>query len=206
MVLALLAQATPMAFFVFDVRTAQPGKLPDGWRMKVNHGTPEVAVLNDSPGHVLRLKSQKSSFALERSVDLDIAQYPWLTWNWKVTELPIGGDFRRISTDDQAAQLLVLFSDRRVLTYLWDTTAPKDTMQSASSVPLVRIYAVVCQSGHANLNQWMSERRNLANDYAKAYGRAPSRVKGLRLQINSQHTGTSAESYFGDVAFRSALQ
>ena len=32
------------------------------------------------------------------------------------------------------------------------------------------------------------------------------RVKGLRLQINSQHTGTVAESYFGEVAFRSAPQ
>jgi hypothetical protein len=31
-------------------------------------------------------------------------------------------------------------------------------------------------------------------------------VKGLRIQINSQHTGTMAESYFGDVAFRSTPQ
>jgi len=28
----------------------------------------------------------------------------------------------------------------------------------------------------------------------------------LRIQINSQHTGTVAESYFGDVTFRSTLQ
>jgi hypothetical protein len=30
-------------------------------------------------------------------------------------------------------------------------------------------------------------------------------VTGLRIQINSQHTGTDAESYFGQVAFRSTL-
>jgi hypothetical protein len=28
----------------------------------------------------------------------------------------------------------------------------------------------------------------------------------LRLQINSQHTGTVAESYFGEVAFRSTQE
>jgi hypothetical protein len=28
----------------------------------------------------------------------------------------------------------------------------------------------------------------------------------LRIQINSQHTGSVAESYFGDVAFRSTPQ
>ena len=38
------------------------------------------------------------------------------------------------------------------------------------------------------------------------YGKPAPHVKGLRLQINSQHTGSAAESYFGEVEFRSAPQ
>jgi hypothetical protein len=64
----------------------------------------------------------------------------------------------------------------------------------------------VCESGAAEANKWIAENHNLAADYERAYGRSAPRVKGLRLQINSQHTGTIAESYFGEVAFRSALQ
>jgi hypothetical protein len=79
-------------------------------------------------------------------------------------------------------------------------------MQNASNIPLVRIFAVVCQSGATDMNKWITESRNVAADYARAYGRIAPRVKGLRLQINSQHTGTTAESYFGEVAFRSTLQ
>lgn len=56
-----------------------------------------------------------------------------------------------------------------------------------------------------DLNRWLAESRNVAADYLRAYGKAAPRVKGLRIQINSQHTGTVAESYFGDVTFRSAL-
>ena len=67
-------------------------------------------------------------------------------------------------------------------------------MQSASNIPLVRIFAVVCQSGTADMNKWIAESRNVAADYERAYGRPAPRVKGLRLQINSQHTGTVAES------------
>jgi hypothetical protein len=100
----------------------------------------------------------------------------------------------------------VAFTDRRVLTYLWDSTAPKDTMQSASSIPLVHIFAIVCRSGAAELNQWLNESRNVAEDYQRAYGRRAPRVKGLRLQINSQHTGTVAESWFAQVAFRNSPQ
>ena len=134
---------------------------------------------------------------------MDVQEYPYLSWRWKVAKLPAGGDFRSPATDDQAAQVLVAFQDRRVLTYIWDTTAPKGTMLNGTSIPLVHIFAVVCQSGPEQLNRWLSESRNLAQDYDRAYGRKTPHVKGIRLQINSQHTGTSAESQFAEVTFRS---
>jgi hypothetical protein len=203
--LALAGRGAALMFLVFDTRLARPGRLPDGWRIRVTRGTPDVQVINDAQGSVLHLKSRSSSFGLERGVDIDPAEYPFLTWTWKVSELPRGGDFRRARTDDQAAQVLIAFEDRRVITYLWDSTAPKDTMQSASSIPFVHIFAIVCRSGPAETNQWLPETRNIVQDYQRAYGRRPvPRVKGIRLQINAQHTGTSAESYFGDVAFRSS--
>jgi len=55
------------------------------------------------------------------------------------------------------------------------------------------------------MNRWVEENRNVAADYEQAFGRPAPRIKGLRLQINPQHTGTDAESYFGQVAFRSRL-
>ena len=200
----LASNVPPLAFFVFDTRAARAGRLPEEWRIKVNRGTPEVRVIDDTQGAVIQLKSRRLSFALERAVDIDPERLPYLTWRWKVARLPSGGDFRQATTDDQAAQILVAFTDRRILSYLWDSTAPKDTMQSATSIPLLHIFAVVCRSGPAELNQWLSESRNLSDDYQKAYGRRPPRLKGIRLQINTQHTGSSAESYFGDVAFRNA--
>jgi len=123
-----------------------------------------------------------------------------------VTGLPTGGDFRHAATDDQAAQVMVAFADRRVLTYIWDSSAPKGTMQLASSLPLVHIYAVVCESGATEANRWVPEMRDVAADYERAFGKAAPHVKGLRLQINSQHTGTTAESYFGEVIFRNQPQ
>ena len=194
-----------MAFIVLNTAQWGSGRLPMDWQIKMNHGKPDISVCNEAES-CLHLKSVKSSFALEHSVDVDPSQMPFLTWRWKVAQLPGGGDFRHASSDDQAAQVLVGFSDKRILTYIWDSSAPKGTMQSASNIPLVHIYAVVCQSGAAEANKWIAESRNIAADYERAYGKPAPRVKGLRLQINSQHTGTVAESYFGEVAFRSTLQ
>lgn len=191
-----------MALIALDTASLTSGRLPVDWQIKVTHGKPDVAACADAAGPCLHLKSVKSSFALERSVDVDPSQMPYLGWRWKVAELPRGGDFRHALTDDQAAQVMVAFSDRKVVSYIWDSTAPKGDEESAGFIPMVHVFDVVCESGAAGLNQWVSENRNLEADYQHAYGKPAPHVKGLRLQINSQHTGTTAESYFGEVAFR----
>jgi len=182
------------------------GKIPYDWQIKVNHGRPDVSVCQDGDTPCLHLRSAKASFALERGVNVNPAELPYLAWRWKVTQLPDGGDFRRASTDDQAAQVMVAFADRRIVSYIWDTSAPKGTFLSASSIPLVHVYSLVCQSGAAEMNRWVAESRNVAADYQRAYGKPAPEIKGLRIQINSQHTGSTAESYFGEVAFRSMPQ
>ena len=195
-----------MAFTVLDTASWSAGRFPNDWKVTVNHGRPEISVCDTGDGCCLHLKSSKASFALERSVDVDPSQMPYLTWRWKVTSLPPAGDFRRASTDDQAAQVLVAFSDRKVVSYIWDSTAPKGAAQATGFIPLVHVFALVCESGASRLNQWVSETQNLAADYQRAYGKPAPHVKGVRIQINSQHTGATAESYFGEVAFRSVAQ
>jgi hypothetical protein len=197
------ASSSPLALTVLNTASWDAGHPPQDWQIKVNRGRPEFGVCQDKSGPCLHLKSVGASFGLERKVDIVPAQMPYLTWRWKVTQLPAGGDFRRSTTDDQAAQVLVAFDDNRVITYIWDSSAPKGTAQPARSFPFLHIFAVVCESGAADANRWVAESRNVAADYQHAYGRSAPRVKGLRLQINSQHTGTVAESYFGEVAFRS---
>ncbi|HXB69365.1 MAG TPA: DUF3047 domain-containing protein [Candidatus Acidoferrales bacterium] len=199
------ARTSQLAFIVLNTANWGAGRLPSDWQIKVNHGKPEISVCGQSDS-CLHLKCVRSSFALEHSVDVDPSQMPFLTWRWNVAQLPAGGDFRHMSTDDQAAQVLVGFADRRILSYIWDTSAPKGSEQSASNLPLLHVFAVVCESGVSQTNHWLGESRNVAADYQRAYGKPAPRVKGLRIQINSQHTGTTAESYFGEVAFRNVPQ
>jgi hypothetical protein len=206
LLLVLHVFASPLAMVVLNTAVSGADRLPPGWQIKVTRGKPDVSVCKDNDIACLHLKSVKASFGLEKSVDVDPSQMPFLTWRWKVTQLPPSGDFRRAGTDDQAAQVLIAFADHRVLSYIWDSNAPKGTMENASWVPLVHVFAVVCESGATQANRWIAESRNLAADYERAYGKPAPHVRGVRIQINSQHTATVAESYFGEVAFRSAPQ
>ena len=47
------------------------------WQIKMNHGKPDISVCKETES-CLHLKSVRSSFALEHSVDVDPAQMPFL--------------------------------------------------------------------------------------------------------------------------------
>ncbi len=176
--------------------------VPPDWDLKVKSGKAEFLVSADDGLTALHLKSTDSSFSLQHGVNIDLKRYPVLAWKWKVTTLPKGGDFRKSGTDDQAAQLFIAFSARKSIVYIWDTTAPEGLEESTSPAPFLTVMVVVVRSGAAQAGKWLTETRNVYEDYKKLYGEEPPPVKGVRIQINSQHTGTFAESAFADVVFR----
>jgi hypothetical protein len=176
--------------------------VPKGWELKEKSGTADFSVIREGSGSMLALRSAGTSFSFQKEVNVDLKRYPLLTWTWMVAKLPKDGDFRKSRTDDQAAQLFVAFSRSRTIVYLWDTSAPHGLIADAPSPPFVSIKAVVVRSGPADMGKWLTETRNVYEDFRKLFGEEPPPVSGMRIQINSQHTGTSAESYFGDVAFQ----
>ena len=68
----------PPALVVLDTAKSSAGRFPDGWELKVNSGHPYVSTTKDGDAVVLHFKSVKSSFSLEKGVDVDTAVCP--TW------------------------------------------------------------------------------------------------------------------------------
>ena len=182
--------------------------VPEGWELKEKAGRAGLKVVEDDGVPAVRFQSTNASFSLQREVKANLGEYPILSWKWKVTQLPAGGDFRRSKTDDQAAQLFVAFNRRQTIVYMWDTTAPQGTIGDANAPPFMSIKVVVMRSAGGETGKWLTEHRNVYDDYRKFFGPTdkPPVVTGIRLQINSQHTKTRAESCFADVMFTKQMQ
>ena len=176
--------------------------VPAGWQLKEKSGKADLAVVKDEGTSAVRLRSAATSFSLQKEVHVDLKRFPVLTWKWKVTKLPAGGDFRKPDADDQAAQLFLAFSKTRAIVYIWDTSAPQGTMGNAAAPFFMSIKAVVVRSGRTGTGAWITETRNVYDDYRRLFREEPGEINGVRMQINSQYTGTSAESFFADVVFR----
>jgi hypothetical protein len=174
--------------------------VPKCWELSVNSGEAQLQLVQDDGQQALYMRSDQASFALQKKERIPLQETPWLVWQWKVTAIPRGGDFRRSATDDQAAQLIVAFSSSHFLTYIWDSTVPKGTLASAPAPLFKKLFALVVQSGTSGMGIWFTERRNLIEDYKKAYNEEAEALEGIRIQINSQHTSSQAESYWRAVS------
>lgn len=180
--------------------------VPPGWELKEFAGRAAVELVRADPGLAMRLRSAQASFALYRDVLVDLREFPFLAWQWKVARLPAAGDVREMSADDQAAQVYVIFprwptplANSEAIGYVWDSKAPVGTRLASTKAPNVRI--IVVESGTVRLGGWQRQERNVAEDYAALFGRQPPRVGQIALMIDANDTRGDAEAFFAEIAF-----
>ena len=178
--------------------------VPQAWELAEKSGHASLSLTNMDGLNAIVMRSADTSFSIQKQVKIDLEQYPILTWKWKVTKVPAGGDFRNAKLDDQAAQLFLALSKTKAIVYLWDTTAPQGLMAEASAPHPMKIKVVVLRSGPSQTGKWITETRNVYEDFKKLFGGGDKElvVSGMRIQINTQHTKTSAESSFADIVFK----
>jgi len=185
--------------------------VPVGWDLEIYENHHEIKLEPFKNGRLaIRLVSNESSFGLHKVIEVDLKEFPILTWWWKVDRLPEAGDARAKKTNDQAAQIYVIFPHplfkmrSPTLGYFWDSNAPVGTIVDGYS-PVTPNKNIVIRSGKQQLSQWVQERRNVAEDYARLFGKnSLPRVGRVAIWINTQHTKSSAQASFADLQFQRA--
>ena len=182
--------------------------VPGEWKGQ-SWGKPahDIEVVSDNGQPVLRLRSKGETSTISRDLKggVDLDETPILEWSWKVITLPTGGNACQKSTDDEAAQVYVAWLRSpeavrsRIIGYVWDSTAPPGTICKSQKTPTVTY--VVLRSGSDELGKWITERRNVVEDFRKIYGEAPDKPTAVSLSIDSDDTRSSAELFIGPTVF-----
>ena len=206
---------------------ARPGgPYPGDWRTlafsKFRKET-RYALVDDCGTTVLEARAEGSSSGLVVVVDIDARKYPWLTWRWKVAQLVPGANNTRRETEDAPARIEISFDgDSKKLTmgdrlwaaqvkalagidlpyatleYVWGEGAPKETVIENSWTARIRMLMV--ESGPERVGKWVTETRNVYEDYRRAFGEEPGRIIAVGVITDTDATGTKAEAYYGDIA------
>jgi hypothetical protein len=61
---------------------------------------------------------------------------------------------------------------------------------------------IVVESGSTKLKTWITEERNVYEDYKRVFGEEPPLISGVAIMTATDNTGESAEAYYGDMVFK----
>lgn len=184
-------------------------KYPADWDYKGTWRVPDAKmyVVKDpeTGANILKMESNKDCGTLlnyKLIGKLDLTKTPIMRWKWKVNKLPPGGDARDLEKDDQAIGLYVGYGRvfRKSVSYRWETETPIGAEGNATYARVVSVRWHCIRNKESPLGKWFVDERNLAEDFKRDYGEVPSDVV-LTVSINSEYTGTTAESYLEYVEF-----
>jgi len=60
----------------------------------------------------------------------------------------------------------------------------------------------VVEGGDQKLQRWVTERRNVYEDYKKAFDEEPTMISGVAIMTDTDNTGESAVAWYGDIFFK----
>ncbi|WP_020407748.1 DUF3047 domain-containing protein [Hahella ganghwensis] len=200
-------------------------QLPSGWKPvtfpKISTHTIYQTTVEEGVESIKAYSNQSAS-GLIRELAYSTEQFPYLQWQWKISSIYIKGDYRKKSGDDYPARVYVTFDTSGVelswweemqvktyemiygerpplatLSYIWANRGEIGTI--ADNPYTSRVKMIIVQSGNDNAGQWVSERRNLREDFKAAFGYEPPSVAAVAIMTDSDNTGEQTESWFGAI-------
>jgi hypothetical protein len=212
--------------------SASPGEiLPDSWQplvfRRIERHT-DYSLVKESDSVVIKAVSDQSASGLVRAISIDPSQYPVIEWRWKVNNVLRKGDVTSKDGDDYPARIYISFAfdpekadylerlkhraaqrirgqdvPYRAISYIWGSNRPAGTMIANAYSDRVMMFVV--QGGVEKLQQWVTERRNVYEDYKKAFGEEPAMISGVAIMTDTDNTRESAVAWYGDIVFRDDL-
>ena len=225
--LFLLSTAAVHGEPVWVGRFAGSGGLPAGWQ--IEHLNPKFPAteyrqrLWDGVPAVEAV-AVKSMALLGRKMTVDLDQTPVLCWRWRIDRPVASADLATKAGDDYAARVYLTFAvppdalgfatraklalarsiwgpavPDAALNYVWDNSHPVGTLRDNAYTERARM--LVVDSGATKAGQWVSQRRNVRDDFRRAFPGLLGTLGGLAIASDTDNTGESAHAGFADFHF-----
>ena len=173
-----------------------------GWEEKSFAGNTTYELVDNDGRKVLKAVSDKAASGLFKEVDIDLKQYPILRWSWKVEGVLAKGDAFTKEGDDYPARIYIvfpafLFWNTRGINYIWANKLSKG--QAVPNAYADKVIMLAVESGPSKTGQWVSEERNVYEDFKKLFGEEPPALGAVAIMTDTDNTVGHAVAYYGDI-------
>lgn len=173
-------------------RLQSPRKLPPGWHNFFMLGG-DAVIFNDIGNGAIAVEPLKNAGILQRPVDLALKPGTKLSWDWIVEELPSRLPEDQLTSHDYMS-IAAEFDDGQDLTYFWSCSLP---VGKAFRCPIPRWTPLeshmAVRSGTADLGKWVSDERDIYEDYKQHIGgpaKSVTRIWLLGVSLFQRHPGS----------------
>jgi len=136
----------------------------------------QYAVVRENGKSVLRAQSDDSASALWLALEESVSEQTRLTWRWKVTRgLTNNRKEREKGGDDYAVGSIY--------------TSPYSS----------DVITIVLESGSRRNGEWITESRNVEEDYRRTFGTQPDTIHAVAVMVDTDNTKSSATAWFSDI-------
>jgi hypothetical protein len=207
-------------------------EIPAGWRLRKRLFLPSATGAKwvmDGDVPAVKLHSKASLIFLDKKVNIDIREYPIVSWKWKVENVLEGIDERTMEGDDHPIRIFFVFDpdperqsrwfrfkrflylDRahghpmggQFTEYLWSSHLQPGDIFGDPGKPHQKL--MVVEGGSENLGKWLSYERNLYEDFKALYAEEPRRLIFIGILNDTDQTGQEAVSYIAELKFRQGI-
>ncbi|WP_078743698.1 DUF3047 domain-containing protein [Oceanospirillum multiglobuliferum] len=177
------------------------------WKSKSFNGLTQYQLVEHEGQLALYAKSNSAASGLFYEADIDLNQTPYLSWRWKVTQLPNLTNEQTRAGDDFGARVYIIFNDgwtflsTKVISYVWSGQTP---VGQHWPNPFVGKSAMMVSMREGALEQgWHEEKRNLKADIQQFFGKEIDRIKAIAIMTDADNSNSSAEAFYGTIKFSS---
>jgi len=207
--LSLILILVQLPFGDFNSKTPQEKKTPvKGWWMVSHFAVPPTQYSKAGKG-IIKAESLGSRSSLYREVGEKEKDLLVLAWRWKVSNVVRSAIETKKDRFDAAARVMAVFGRERGFKVIEGTepSGPRIEYIWASHLPPGHIFdhpgekyckVFVLESGDRKAGEWVFEKRNLHEDYKKAFGTEPSGVLAIGIQTDTDHSNEMVTAYYSD--------
>ena len=169
------------------------------YQLATHQGRPAVAAVC-SPG---------AASGLFYETEIDLTQTPIIEWDWAIAAPYQDLDETTRAGDDYPARLYLVDDRRpwvwqtRAISYVWSSEQPQGS--AWPNAYQQRAHMIALQSGAPeNPEAWVTERRNIQDDFKTWRGRTLDRLNTLAVMTDCDDAEQPARAWYGEIRLYAA--
>lgn len=176
-----------------------------GWKERSFAGNTNYELVEEQGNRVLKGHTNGKASILYTEQSVDLSNTPIIDWSWKVDRTYEDIDERSRQGDDFPARLYVVAKtgflpwQTLAINYVWSADA---VLGDSWANPFTeKAQMVVVQTGAQHVGTWVSQQRNVAQDFKTYFGTDITDLSGYAVMVDGDNANREATAWFGRIQF-----